>query len=230
MLEGKGVTHFYHANSVQTSCSFLSQGKLLSRGTVEELELFQTSQQTDQSDKEFGIWYDIFIDAVNIHSRAKKRNFYGPVLFELRTDIFEQDCLPYVWITKSNPLHWDADTAYSERYFESVEEFDQNFSYGDFNKHFVLRCVGGFLPLSPFLNQIMIDNPQREFNGECAYEQAVMTLQAAVAGELAAVDIVEHPCQPGCQCSAKYSEMSSTVFNKFFSSSSHSSSGLLSCV
>lgn len=37
ILRKKGVTNLYHSNTVRTSCSFLSQGKLLARGSIEKL-------------------------------------------------------------------------------------------------------------------------------------------------------------------------------------------------
>lgn len=51
VLKSKGVTELYHANTVQTSCTFLRCGHVMGRGVVEERGLPQTSQQTDDLDK-----------------------------------------------------------------------------------------------------------------------------------------------------------------------------------
>lgn len=52
VLQQKGVDALYHANTVQTACTFLNQGHLLARGVVAAKGLPQTSQQSDKLDKE----------------------------------------------------------------------------------------------------------------------------------------------------------------------------------
>lgn len=47
ILLEKGVTHLYHANTVATACTFIENNGLLSRGAVDDLGLYQTSQATD---------------------------------------------------------------------------------------------------------------------------------------------------------------------------------------
>lgn len=43
ILKEKKVKHLYHANTVATACTFLGNSGLLSRGYVEDHDLFQTS-------------------------------------------------------------------------------------------------------------------------------------------------------------------------------------------
>jgi len=50
ILQDKGIRYLYHANSVLTSCQFLRAGALLSRGTIERRELYQTDQSSDDID------------------------------------------------------------------------------------------------------------------------------------------------------------------------------------
>ena len=69
VLTESGVERVYLANSVITSCQFLRNKALLSRGTVERLKLTQTTQYSDGIDKRHSIWFDVFADAVDIHSR-----------------------------------------------------------------------------------------------------------------------------------------------------------------
>lgn len=71
VLIHKGVTELFHVNSVITSLTFIDNGGLLSRETVEEYNLPQTDQQSDDIDKKFNIYNDIFFDSVDIHERAK---------------------------------------------------------------------------------------------------------------------------------------------------------------
>jgi len=217
VLREKGVTTLHHANSVRTACSFLRQGKLLSRGTLDELGLPQTDQQTDALDQSFGLWYDIFVDTVDIHYRARRRNNYGPVLFELNLEVFEQDWLAYVWITKSNPNNWTDETPYENRYFSSIQELSENFEFGNFDKLFVLRSAGGILRLNQFLSRIVLDRTDCELNGVRAYDQAVGALRASsVAGGLNDVEITSHSCQQNCKCSEQYRNMTGQVFEKFY--------------
>ena len=50
ILKEKEVKHLYHANTVATACTFLENGGLLSRGYVEDHDLFQTSQMSDEDE------------------------------------------------------------------------------------------------------------------------------------------------------------------------------------
>jgi len=56
VLKQSRVAHLYHANSVTTSCTFLEQGGLLSRGFVQKSGFSQTAQSSDDVDKKYGIW------------------------------------------------------------------------------------------------------------------------------------------------------------------------------
>ena len=106
ILKSKGVDFLYHANSVQTSCTFLKNGSLLSRGVVQRRGFRQTEQPSDVIDQKYGVWLDIFTDSVDIHQRANRRNTYGPVLFKINIDILKTLNLPPLWITKKNPTKW----------------------------------------------------------------------------------------------------------------------------
>jgi hypothetical protein len=108
-----GVTHLYHANTATTAASFLKEGGLLSRGAVESKSLLQTGQKSDDIDKLYGVWNDIFLDDLDIHQRSKKHNFYGPVLFRFKTEILTSPWTPDVAITKKNPVDWKEADSYS---------------------------------------------------------------------------------------------------------------------
>lgn len=92
ILIEKGITHLYHANSVATASTFLENGGVFSRGAAEDRGLYQTSQETDDTDRDVDVFYDIFFDSVDIHQRIKKLNHYGPVLFVYSIDLI--DTLP----------------------------------------------------------------------------------------------------------------------------------------
>jgi len=217
VLQEKGVEYFHHANTVKTSCSFLSQGKLLSRGVLDELGLSQTGQQTDESDRELGLWYDVFLDGIDIHYRASKSNFYGPVLFRVKLEILLENWLSSLWITKDNPQNWTADTPHNDRYYQSIDEFREEYRYGNFNKMFVLRHVGGVIRLNKYLDRINLDNPKRKEDTVYLYDQAVGALKAsAISGGLRNIQKARHLCKAGCSCVEEYQNMREETVKKFF--------------
>ena len=62
ILRSKGINQLFHANTVATSITFLNEAHLLSRKYVEDNKLFQTAQYSDEKDKAFDIYDDIFVD------------------------------------------------------------------------------------------------------------------------------------------------------------------------
>lgn len=60
-LVSKNINHFFHANTVRTSCTFIEEKGLISRGCVESRGLIQTVQSSDLIDKKFNVWNDIIL-------------------------------------------------------------------------------------------------------------------------------------------------------------------------
>jgi hypothetical protein len=110
VLTSIGATTLHHANTVTTSCSFLTLRGLASRALVESSGLSQTRQYSDDIDKRYNIWHCVFVDHVDIHSRGgrvKGPNQYGPVLFKLELEALLT--LPrdtHIFITKKNPVNF----------------------------------------------------------------------------------------------------------------------------
>jgi hypothetical protein len=126
-LQACGVTLLHHANTVVTSCTFLEQRGLASRGYVEHARLVQTPQRSDDLDKKFGIWWDVFTDGVDIHQRRRSRNYYGPVLFSFPLSILLH--IPQgaqVLVTKKNPANWTDGEAPNDWHFGSGAELQAN--------------------------------------------------------------------------------------------------------
>jgi hypothetical protein len=220
VLVNNGVDTLHHANSVVTSCTFLHLKGLASRAYVDENGLPQTDQYTDEKDKYFGIWNDIFTDGVNIHYRggkARGANLYGPVLFKLPVTVLLD--LPEgseVMVTRENPANWNYGGSVTDYYFGSPEELQAGYRYGDFKQHIVIRTPTGVLPFSEEPVRIDLDNPQRSLpDGSDAYETALMTLEAAAEEAGITIDVTPHECQWGCRCITNYA--SSPVFTKMFS-------------
>lgn len=210
VLRDKNIEYFHHANTVQTSCIFLQKGRLLSRGTVDERDIPQTPQKSDNLDKQYGIWYDIFLDTVDIHARAKKRNLYGPVLFVFDLGILEEDWLSTIWITKKNPTSWKSTDSHLDRYFQSVSEFESGYKKGDFGSMFMLRAAGGILRLNPHLKEIIVDDPNwKDVSVDAhVYSEAVGALRASAwQGGLTNISIKKRVCVSECKCKEEYANV-----------------------
>lgn len=196
------VTQLHHANTVTTSCTFLSRGCLASRGWVEHFKLPQTPQMSDSLDKKYGIWNDVFMDGVDIHARASRRNFYGPVLFEFPVDILLR--LPAgtdVFVTKKNPSNWIDGEAQTEQAFASAAEVQAGYNFGDFGKHIVFRNAQWSLPFLTSPVTIILDDPKRSLaNGQNAYAAAALKLQAAAKAGGVQVVIRSRQCSSTCGC------------------------------
>ena len=133
VLADNGVKKLYHANSVITSCQFLKNKALLSRGSVDRLKLAQTDQYSDGDDKRYSLWFDVFTDSVDIHSRASRINQYGPALFVLDLDKVRKAAAGRVWVTKLNPTKWQGQSR-EDRWFQSTDDIKENFVRGDFGQ------------------------------------------------------------------------------------------------
>ena len=162
ILVSKGVKGLYHANTVRTSKTFLEQGGVLSRKFVEDKGLFQTTQKSDELDKEFGIWDDIFLDAINISKYFSTYNKYGPILFGFKLDLLKSESIKTVRITKKNPIYWKKEDSFEDKYFFSAEEFSSKFKSGnklnDGGYHLTFTNIKGVLPFDHLFG-IQIDNP-----------------------------------------------------------------------
>jgi len=206
VLVAKGVTRIFHANSVKTSVSQLRLGGLASRQRVERNQLPQTNQYTDYLDRSLGIWNDIFLDTVNIHSQISDRNKYGPVLFEMSVEMLRNLPAPSrVLVTRSNPSKWQVGASEADCYFLSKSELGKGFGVGNFDHMLVIRTPNGLIPFANFLQRITLDEP-RLINGESAeYVTAKAALLGAAAINGIQVSIVRRNCTY-CSCITSYAE------------------------
>lgn len=197
----KGVGHLYHANTVATTASFFKVGGLLSRGAVENLGLFQTSQSSDATDKELGIWYDVFFDSVDIHNRANELNKYGPVMFVFSTDLLLMDNIE-VRITKDNPIRWNTETPGSDRYFQTIQELRDEYTKGAFYQHLTVCRMTEPIPFEPYLKKIVIDNPS--VPDVSHFEKAYAYIQHELDENYPFVELCVRQCTEQCTCKTKY--------------------------
>ncbi|HEV7924505.1 MAG TPA: hypothetical protein VGR14_04075 [Verrucomicrobiae bacterium] len=204
-LLAKGVTELHHANSVLTACQFLRNRALLSRGTVERRNLFQTPQSSDSDDKRFNVWFDVFTDSVDIHSRAGNANVYGPVLFVLDVKELRKSWTGRLWMTKLNPMKWDK-VSDDNRWFRSVQEIADDFNYGTFDQMIVFRHCGGELHFRDALSKIILDDPHTsiKLTEIDLYSMAFGALQLASSQGGLDVRITKRCCDKDCRCLKTY--------------------------
>jgi hypothetical protein len=215
VLIKKGIHFLFHANTVTTSCNFLKLGGIASRGYISDLRMPQTPQSSDVADQKLGLWYDVFIDSVDIHDRARKRNDYGPVIFVLSVDIMNN--LPLdseVLVTKKNPIYWIDGEPTSNRLFLTPEELSSSFEKGTFGQMLIVRTPGGFLPFTDKVVPVVLDDPQRPLSkGNLAYDFANAKLRA-VAGKTSIVS--KRQCMYGCKCLEQYKDYYAPYFDSIF--------------
>jgi hypothetical protein len=180
ILRSKGVSHLYHANSVKTSCTFIQQGGLLSRGAVESKGLVQTSQESDELDKKYGVWNDIFLDSVDLHERFNRNNKYGPVLFKFNLNLLTDDSTPPIWITKNNPMFWNGDETDEVRYMQSEQELNRLYEKGAHREMITLRFVENVLPFGPYLEEVIVDSPGVKIGDIVLRKEATKAIREAL--------------------------------------------------
>ncbi|NMA85012.1 MAG: hypothetical protein GX962_14250 [Epulopiscium sp.] len=215
VLDNKGIKYLYHANTVLTSCTFLKNSGLLSRGAVESHNLRQTYQYTDQIDKQYNIWYDIFLDNCDIHKRGSNRNLYGPVLFCFDLKILLRKALPPIYITKKNPSNWDNTDHKGDRYFQSIEELEKEYIFGTYGHTITLKNTNQVLPFGRDLKQIIIDDPQVDNLYKNAVEEII---KAGKKGNINNIKnlIIRRECNLNCKCEQYYYENKMDL-NRLFS-------------
>jgi len=158
LLKNKGISNFYHANTVATAITFIQEGGLLSRGYVESRNLYQTSQSSDKDDIVFDVWNDVFIDIIDLHTRYNRQNFYGPVLFEFNLEFLLNSELD-IWVTKNNPIYWRTNFSMSDKYFSDIEELDSTWDYYEIQKRMFTIRKPNKPVLFESLERIIIDDP-----------------------------------------------------------------------
>ncbi|CUB03542.1 hypothetical protein [Marinomonas fungiae] len=158
-LSSKNITHFFHANTVATSSFFIKAGGLLSRGDVEKMGGKQTEQSSDDLDKNFDVWFDIFLDTTDLHSFFSRQNHYGPVLFKINIDFLLDSDLD-VYVTKNNPIYWSNSMKEEDRYFIDVQELSDSWATRKRQRMmFTIRKPGGPI-LFNSVEEVIIENPK----------------------------------------------------------------------
>jgi hypothetical protein len=173
------------------------------------LGLAQTDQYTDDLDKRYGIWFDVFTDSVDIHDRINNPNHYGPVLLTFDLDIVKGPGTGRIWVTKTNPSKWPSNTR-KDRWFDSTTDLKQSFTKGTFDHMVVFRHCGGALPIEPFLRRIILDDPKLAMaeNGADLFSVGFGALSFALVESGLQVPLGKRKCSAACKCAKWYSSNS----------------------
>ena len=192
------ITELFHANTVTTSLSFISEGGLLSRGEVEKRGLKQTPQPSDADDKIYNIWNDIFFDSRDVHRTVKNANKYGPVCFVFSVDLLDDISLPLIRITKSNPYNWGkTNSDIEDNYIDNISEYQK----GNIAMHLTFCDCHTVIPFSPYLKKIILDDPQLEDNG--IFEKAKNSILEQLRINNIDCELQIRHCRL-CNCTKKY--------------------------
>lgn len=206
VLQAKGILRLYHANSVTTSCTFLRQGALVSRGYAEANRLPQTYQYTDEKDKKYNVWNDVFLDTDDYHRRISDQNKYGPVVFMMDSQILT--ALPsesHVLVTRSNPSDWLDSQTHDDRYFSTKQQLLAGLSLGTMSQMLTIRTPNSLLPFGRALIEVVLDNPQQQLaNQSDAFTSSMTNLSTAASSGSVTAPLRSRNCNQGCKCVGTY--------------------------
>jgi hypothetical protein len=175
----KGIIFLNHANTVATSITYVRQGGLLSRGAVQTNGLNQSPQSSDELDKIFNVWNDVFLDTVDLHGYFPRQNYYGPVLFKLSVDLVTNPDFE-IWVTKDNPINWTASMTDAEKYFISVEELRNTWDNYQRQKKMVTIRNNSIPILFNYIYEVLVDDPRVKVGEVVMFNEAVKGLKEAL--------------------------------------------------
>ncbi|HDL8224341.1 TPA: hypothetical protein PXQ84_004538, partial [Yersinia enterocolitica] len=213
----KNITHLHHANTVATAISFIENGGLLSRGDIERKNAFQTKQASDQEDKLYGVWDDVFFDTADLHGFFPRQNIYGPVLFKFNINFLL--CEEFdIWVTKKNPMYWTDKHSNSDRYFQDISDILRN--WGDYERQQKMITIRKPYKavLFDYLEEIIIDDPRVEIYDEInVYDAAITAMNEVIFKNNISNYILKTRQCDYCYCHSNYLKQLSleTIINLF---------------
>jgi hypothetical protein len=193
-LRDHGVDQLFHANTVETSLSFLRHGHLLGREQSLLMGAPMTPQYTDEVDRRYGIFNDLFFNMKDLHVLFRSANNYGPILFKIGVDKFEEFIAATsgrVGVTTGYlPHRWQDSDSASDRWHTDVTRiFDA--THPDIVVHIPMCDLR-------FVDEIVIDEiPDRPL----FYPQVVAMLLNCAAGNGLKIQMSPRRCRVhGCNC------------------------------
>jgi len=167
-------------------------------------------------DEKFDVIDDVFVDGIDIHSRGRTRNNYGPVLFVLSLALLEWDQLPPLWVTRKNPIGWREGQKDSLRYYRTVEEFAAAYKFGDYFQLLTLRRATDPIPLH-FIDHIELDDPKRGVRKpDFSYFVGARAALGEASRNFPDLPIESHRCPASCNCEASYADVTEEEMKRLF--------------
>ena len=170
LLKAKGVTSFFHANTVKTAKSFITNNALLSRGCLEKNKIDMTPQISDDKDKEFGVWNDIFLDGKDLSELYSRPNNYGPITFVMSLELLKSDDIGDILITRNNPMYWKSNYTNEQKYLLNIDEVKELYLAGHYSSFgrimFTFKNADNKIKLSEFCEKIIIDKTVNNYFNE----------------------------------------------------------------
>lgn len=208
-MNSKNIRYFFHANSVSTSCSFIEQKGLLSRRAIETRGLLQTPQSSDEIDKQYGVWNDIFLDLFDLHGYFPRQNLYGPVCFVMDNRFLLDNEIPNICITKNNPIYWNDFMLENEKYYSSVKEYVDEFEDNMRLKYiqqkmFTIHNTRKIVPFRKYLVKVIVDNPRVKIGDVHLYKEAKQRLIKSLEGSGFSITLLETRTCIDCYCHDNY--------------------------
>lgn len=208
-LKSKNFQYFFHANTVKTSCTLIKEKGLLSRGEIESRSLSMTTQSSDQTDKDFDVWNDIFFDILDLHGYFPRQNLYGPVCFKLSNEFLLDENLPNICITKDNPIYWNKCMGDEEKYYSSVDEYISEFKLNMKNrsiqaKMFTIHNTNKRIPFKKYLVEILLDNPCLEVNDVLLFKPAKQAIISSLNEAKFNINLLKIRKCKNCFCKSNY--------------------------
>lgn len=214
-LKENGIAYLYHANTVTTSLTFIKNNALLSREYIEKNNLKQTDQESDEKDKYYNIYDNIFLDTCDFHSEElgySRENKYGPVLFEFNLEILLDPEIKFINITKSNPTNWN--NGNKEDFLLELTEYKGS-QIKSYNKMLIITVENSRIDLKKHLNSIYLDKDVI-VKGKNYSEEGKKILDSKLK-ENGFKECKNHICKSKCFCLTNYKEKYSKkdLENKF---------------
>ena len=170
VLKSKGITNFFHANTIKTAKSFIKHNALLSRGYFETNKLEMSPQKSDNHDKQFGVWNDIFLDGKDLSDFYNRPNFYGPITFVMSLELLKSNDMGDILVTRNNPMYWSNNNTNAQKYLLDINEVDSLYLNGCRSAFgrimFTFRGADNKMKLSEFCEEIIIDKLGMKYKGE----------------------------------------------------------------
>jgi hypothetical protein len=205
----KNLKYFFQANTVRTSCTFIEQKGLMSREFVEYKGLTQTPQSSDEIDKKFDVWNDIFLDLFDLHGYFPRQNLYGLVCFIVDNRFLIDNEFNNIVITKTNPIYWDKSMNDDDKYYSTVKEYADEFEENIRRKCIQQKMVTIHnthkkIPLEKYLVKILLDNPLVKIDDVILYNEAKQKLNISLEKSGFDKNILESRKCANCYCHENY--------------------------